>query len=61
VICLTAEVDEVDTDTQAIFSTSKISSESFVGKKQSFSKLFSSKLSKGSILSMREEEKTASI
>lgn len=57
-ICLTAEVDDVDTDTQAIFSTSKISRESFEGKKQSFSKLFSSKLSKGS---MREEEKTASI
>lgn len=58
IICLTAEVDVDVTDNQAIFSTSKISRESFEGRKQSFSKLFSSKLSKSSL---REEEKTASI
>ena len=57
-ICLTAEVDAVDTDIKAIFSTSKISRESSEARKQSFTKLFNSKLSNRSI---PEEEKTASI
>jgi hypothetical protein len=59
IICLNEEVDVVATDNQAIFSTSKLfKSDSFEGRKQSFSKLFNSKLSNRSI---REEDKTASI
>ena len=68
---LSHSIDELEEDnpivilssednTQAIFSSSKISDkESSEGRKQSFSKLFSSKLSSRN--SMREEDKTASV